>query len=149
MRTITRKRYSENFVRNKLGVEKPIAIQRVHRLGARRMVRDGNNKPRPIIAGLLDYPDVDICITRAKELKGTRLGISRDYPEKIRRARKQLESKRRAAAHQMGRGPRLPTQLSWWSTTKLWKTYFLIGETFYRKSRNTTRMMILVRLIGI
>ena len=70
-----------DFVRNKLGVDKPIAIQRVYRLGARRMARDGNNKPRPIIAGLRDYPDVDICITKAKKMKGTRLGISRDYPE--------------------------------------------------------------------
>ena len=130
-----------DFVRNKLGVEKSIAIQRVHRLGARRMARDGNNKPRPMIAGLRDYPDVDICITRAKELKGTRLGISRNYPEKIRRARKQLEPKRRAAA-QYGK-----------RATVAYPAKLVVDnqvvETFYRKTRNTTKMMILVRPIGI
>ena len=91
----------KDFLENKLGVANEVANgQRVHRLGPRRIQRDGDNnrnKVRPIIAGLRDYPDVDICMAKAKNLKGKGLGISRDYPEEIRKARQRLESKRKEA----------------------------------------------------
>lgn len=82
------------LIRDKLGIEKEVAIQRSHRLGAKR---DGQTKPRPIIAGLRDYPDVELVMSRASRLRGTRIGISRDYPDEIRRARQKMEGQRRQA----------------------------------------------------
>ena len=90
----------KDFLENKLRVANKVAIQRVHRLGPQRIQRDSDNnsnKVRPIIAGLRDYPDVDICMAKAKNLKGKGLGINRDYPEEIRKARQRLEPKRREA----------------------------------------------------
>lgn len=81
--------------RDKLDIEDPVAIQRAHRLGHRKQPPDG--KPRPVIACLRDYPDVDLIISRSGRLKGTRLGVSRDYPEEIRRARARLQADRRQA----------------------------------------------------
>lgn len=81
------------FVRDKLKVESQVAVQRAHRLGRPR--RDG--KPRPLIALLRDYPDVECLFRNAKNLKGSRYGLSRDFPEEIRKARARLEADRRKA----------------------------------------------------
>ena len=56
-----------------------------------------DDKPRALIACLRDYPDVDRLLRNATKLKGFRYGLSRDYPETIRRARARLETERRAA----------------------------------------------------
>lgn len=82
-----------SFIRDKLRVTTEVAIQRAHRLGRQR--RDG--KARPIIALLRDYPDVQQLFKNAKNLKGTRYGLSRDYPEEIRKARARLDADRRKA----------------------------------------------------
>ena len=81
------------FLRDNLKVTSEVAIQRVHRLG--RPKRD--DKPRAIIACLRDYPDVDLLFRNTKHLKGSKLGLSRDYPEEIRKARGRLEPARRQA----------------------------------------------------
>ena len=81
------------FIRDNLKVTSKVAIQRVHRLG--RPKRD--DKPRAIIACLRDYPDVDLLFRNVKHLKGSKLGLSRDYPEEIRKARGRLEPARRQA----------------------------------------------------
>lgn len=82
-----------SFIRDRLLVNTEVAIQRAHRLG--RPKRDG--KARPIIALLRDYPDVQQLFKNARNLKGTRYGLGRDYPEEIRRARARLEADRRKA----------------------------------------------------
>ena len=51
-------------------------------------------KPRPIIAY---FGDVGLIMGAAKKLAGTKIGISRDYPDMIRNARKKLEVERRTA----------------------------------------------------
>ena len=84
----------QEFIQTKLGVTDDVAVQRVHRMG-RAKRRDG--KPRALIACLRDYPDVDRLLRNATKLKGSRYGLSRDYPETIRRARARLEPERRAA----------------------------------------------------
>ena len=56
-----------------------------------------DDKSRALIACLRDYPDVDRLLRNATKLKGFRYGLSRDYPETIRRARARLEPERRAA----------------------------------------------------
>lgn len=83
------------FVKEKLSINQTVAIQRAHRLGRRTPPNAG--KSRPIIACFRDYPDVDMILSSANRLKGTRLGISRDYPEEIRRARGRLQADRRQA----------------------------------------------------
>lgn len=85
----------KSFIRDRLGIEQNVALQRAHRLGGQRAATDGRS--RPVIACFRDYPDVDQIMSRAGRLRGTRLGISRDYPEEIRRARARLQAGRRQA----------------------------------------------------
>ena len=47
---------------------------------------------------LRDYPDVEECMQNATRLRGTGLGVSHDYPDEVRMARKKLEGRRKDAA---------------------------------------------------
>ena len=48
-----------------------------------------------MIAGFRDYPDVELIISNAGKLKGTRFGINRDYLQEIVDARKPLYKKKK------------------------------------------------------
>ena len=64
-----------------------VHMQRVHRLGKKRQ---GNRKPRPIIAGFRDFPCRQFILDRASYLRGTTYSIQEDFPTEIRSARGQL-----------------------------------------------------------
>ena len=83
----------ESFIRNQLKVASNVVVQRVHRLGYNK--REG--KHRPVIACLRDYADIELLFKNANKLKGTKYGLSRDYPEAIRKARDRLGRERREA----------------------------------------------------
>lgn len=84
------------FLSDKLGLDPDaIFIQRAHRVGKFKPRRQGSGQSapinhRPLIAALRDYPDVELVISNAGKLKGTRFGINRDYPQEIIDARKPL-----------------------------------------------------------
>ena len=82
----------DDFIKTQLGVTRPVAIQRVHRLGAPKP-----GKTRPIIVCFRDYPDVEVVLSNSKALQGKRQGISRDIPDPLRKARSNLEADRRKA----------------------------------------------------
>ena len=64
-----------------------IKIDRSHRIGK---IRIGASKPRPIVAKFNFYPDKERILTNANKLKGTRIGISEQFPEEIVKERKRL-----------------------------------------------------------
>ena len=74
-----------------------IFVQRAHRIGKFKRQRPGQSvKHRPLIACFRDYPDVELILSNANKLQGTRYGINRDYPREIIDARKPLfEEKKR------------------------------------------------------
>ena len=84
------------FLSDKLGLDPDaIFIQRAHRVGRFKPRRQGSGQStpinhRPLIAAFRDYPDVELVISNAGKLKGTRFGINRDYPQEIIDARKPL-----------------------------------------------------------
>ena len=47
-------------------------------------------KHRPFIAAFRDYPDMELILSNAGKLKGTRFGKNSDYPQEIVNARKPL-----------------------------------------------------------
>ena len=83
-------RETENLVRNmmeeKLGIIREdmneIRFERVHRLPTRRNSQT-RTKPRPIIAKFSFYQDKEYVMSKVKNLKGTGIGISHDYPKEI------------------------------------------------------------------
>ena len=64
--------------------------QQVHHIGKRDPSQE---KPRPIIARFLRYPDRERVILSARKLKGTGFGISPDLPKEIVGRRKELMPK--------------------------------------------------------
>ena len=76
----------------KLGVTRPVAIQRVHRLGAPKP-----GKTRPIIVCFRDNPDVEFVLSNSEALQGKRQGISIDIPDSLPKARSNREADRRKA----------------------------------------------------
>ena len=84
----------------RLRIDRLLAVQRVHHLGKklRNNDRSANQKNRPIIVALKGYPDVDEYMQNATRLRDTGLGVSRDYPDEVRMARKKLEGRRKDAA---------------------------------------------------
>lgn len=86
-------------IEEKLGLDPSMCIQRAHRLGSlQKQGRSNRNfsqnnefqKPRPIIACLRDYPNVETILSNAHKLKNTNLGIHRDYPKEVVNARARL-----------------------------------------------------------
>ena len=66
---------ARRFIREKLRIEQDMYLQRAHRLG-----RYDPSKTRPIIVAFRDFCDIDYILQEASNLKGTELGVSRDYP---------------------------------------------------------------------
>ena len=65
-----------------------VEIQRLHRNGK---AKDGN--PRPILARLLRYKDVQKIFSLGHRLKDTNFQMSRDYPtEIVKRRKEQMET---------------------------------------------------------
>ena len=83
-------RETENLVRNmmeeKLGIIREdmneIRFERVHRLPTRRNSQT-RTKPRPIVAKFSFYQVKEYVMSKVKNLKGTGIGISHDYPKEI------------------------------------------------------------------
>ena len=59
-----------------------IRFERVHRLPTRRNPRRSTNT-RPVIAKFSFYQDKEFVLSKVKNLKGTKTGISHDYPKEI------------------------------------------------------------------
>ena len=85
------------FFADKLDLDpESISIQRIHRIGRRQQPgrtlanQATQNKHRPLIALFRDYQDVELILSNAGKLRGTRFGINRDYPQEIINARKPL-----------------------------------------------------------
>ena len=64
-----------------------LKIDRSHRLGRRR---ERTDKPRPIVVKFNYHQDKEHIRFNAKKLKGTRIGISEQYPEEIAKVRQSL-----------------------------------------------------------
>ena len=83
-------RDTESIVRNmmeeKLKISREdmneIRFERVHRLPTRRNPQI-STKPRPIIAKFSFFQDKEYVMSKVKNLKGTGIGISHDYPKEI------------------------------------------------------------------
>ena len=58
-----------------------IRFERVHRLPTRRNPR--STKTRHVIAKFSFYQDKEFVWSKVKNLKGTKIGISHDYPKEI------------------------------------------------------------------
>ena len=76
---------ARRFIREKLRIEQDMYLEIAHRLG-----RYDPSKTRPIIVAFRDFCDIDYILQEASNLKGTELGVSRDYPNEISKARQSL-----------------------------------------------------------
>ena len=73
------------FIRDRLRIDQDMYLERAHRLG-----RFDPSKTRPIIVAFRDYCDTELILQEASNLRGTELGVSRDYPNEISKARQSL-----------------------------------------------------------
>ncbi|CAB4006722.1 unc-13-like C [Paramuricea clavata] len=64
---------------------KKMEIERVHRIGKKRL-----GSVRPIVAKFLRFKDKELIWKNSKKLKGTKIGISEQYPKEIAEERKKL-----------------------------------------------------------
>ena len=71
-----------------------IKIERAHRVGRKRGNR---HKPRAIVAKFNFYPDHERIRHSASKSKGTRIGISEQFPEEIEKVRQTLYPELRRA----------------------------------------------------
>ncbi|CAB4002430.1 Hypothetical predicted protein [Paramuricea clavata] len=74
-----------------------IKIDRAHRVGRKR---DGRRKPRAIVAKFNFFPDREKILFNAKKLRGTKIGISEQFPEEIEKVRQTLYPEMRRAKRQ-------------------------------------------------
>lgn len=63
-------------------------LERAHRFG-----RFDGSKTRPIIVAFRDFCDVEEIMECASNLRGSEVGVSRDYPKEISLARRALWGK--------------------------------------------------------
>uniref|UniRef100_A0AAV2JFR5 Transposase n=1 Tax=Knipowitschia caucasica TaxID=637954 RepID=A0AAV2JFR5_KNICA len=98
-----------------------IHLARAHRLGQQR---EGASRSRPIVAKLLDPRHKAVIMGKGRELKGTKLAISDQFPQEIMRRRRLLQPIL-AEARTAGKRSRL-------SIDKLY-----IDGTLYRNSKIT------------
>ena len=71
-----------------------IKIDRAHRVGRKR---DGRRKLRAIVAKFNFFPDREKIRFNAKKLRGTKIGISEQFPEEIEKVRQTLYPEMRRA----------------------------------------------------
>ena len=79
-----------DLLESKMGMEdarSKVKIDRSHRIRKKRV---GNNRPRPIVVKFNYHQDREYVRINAKKLKGTKIGISEQYPEEIESTRKTL-----------------------------------------------------------
>ena len=74
-----------------------IKIDRSHRVGRKR---DTQRKPRAIVVKFNFYQDRELVRRNAKKLKGTKIGISEQFPEEIEKIRQTLYPEMRKAKAQ-------------------------------------------------
>ena len=78
------------LLEDKLGmkdVKVQVTIDRSHRLGRQR---EENPKPRPIVAKFNYHQDKEFIRQNANKLKGTKIGISEQFPDEIATVRQAL-----------------------------------------------------------
>lgn len=73
------------FIRDNLGIERDMYLERAHRLG-----RFVSGKTRPIIVAFRDFCDTLEILDASPSLRGSDYGVSRDYPSEISKARQSL-----------------------------------------------------------
>ena len=66
---------------------KEISFERVHRI---TKSNSNNSKPRPLIAKFTFHKDKGLVLAQAKNLRGTKFAIARDFPKEIVEKRKLL-----------------------------------------------------------
>ena len=76
---------ARRFICEKLHIDKDMYLERAHRLG-----KFDRNKTRPIIVAFRDFCDTEHILNEATCLSGTNLGVSRDYPNEISKARQSI-----------------------------------------------------------
>lgn len=76
---------ARRFIQEKLNISTDMYLERAHRLG-----RFDPSKIRPLIVAFRDFCDTEYILNEAKCLRGTDLGVSRDYPNEISRARQSI-----------------------------------------------------------
>ena len=81
-----------NFCKEKLHIEnaETIRLDRAHRIGKRQP-----NKTRPIVVKFNFHQDKENVRKQAKQLKGTNIGISEQFPREVNEKRKILFQKKR------------------------------------------------------
>ena len=102
-------------IRDKMGVEEPVELDRVHRLG-----KPKQGHTRPIIAKFLRWKDTEIVKKAAKNLEGTRIAVSEDHSWKVRQQRKNLVKYAKETVKQRG-------QVTW---TLRYNKLTLDGKTY-------------------
>ena len=79
-----------NVLREKMKIpkedEEDIRFERIHRITPRR----SSSKPRPIIVKFSHYQDKEFVWSFVKNLKGTNIGISNDFPKEIEEIQSKL-----------------------------------------------------------
>lgn len=78
------------LLESKMGItdaRNTVKIDRSHRIGRKR---DGDRKPRPIVVKFNYHQDREFVRLNARKLRGTRIGISEQFPEEIENIRKTL-----------------------------------------------------------
>jgi len=80
----------KHFIKNDMGIDKEILLDRVHRLGR---FNKRNIRPRPIVAKFTFFKDRELVrMTAPQVLTGTDYGVSEQYPQEIESKRKPLYS---------------------------------------------------------
>ncbi|CAB4029628.1 Hypothetical predicted protein, partial [Paramuricea clavata] len=78
------------LLESKIGIadaRNTVKIDRSHRISRKR---DGDRKPRPIVVKFNYHQDREFVRLNAKKLRGTRIGISEQFPEEIENIHKTL-----------------------------------------------------------
>ncbi|XP_053379989.1 uncharacterized protein LOC128548625 [Mercenaria mercenaria] len=91
-------RYSDKevayrFMESDLDIDtSEMCIKRAHRLGVLHSVKNRykDDPKRPLIVRFKDYVDTETVMEKAYKLRGSKIGVDRDYPREIALARKNL-----------------------------------------------------------
>lgn len=115
----------KSFLKTNLKMEESVVqhiqLARAHRLG---QLREGASRSRPIVAKLLDPRYKPVIMGRTKELRGTGLTLTDQFPPEIMRRRKLLQQAL-TKARSVGKKARLITDK------------FYIDGQLYRDSKTT------------
>ena len=76
---------ARRFIGEKLCIETDMYLERAHRLG-----KYDPSKTRPIIVAFRDFCDTELILNETSCSRGTDLGVSRDYPNEISKARQSI-----------------------------------------------------------